>query len=472
MAQSYIEYSGSELSATTFNVSFNYLNIDDIKAVGFDGTDWTVLPLVASNTSNALFNITALNTTVTLQAAPSTLYSKLRIYRATSNQQLVDFQNGSRLSERDLDTAYQQGLFVAQEVSEDASTNQYVAINSATQTAIQVATAATQAIADASVADAQTAAASAIQSALEAGTRLTNFASHEVVSSATDGLIDGTNAVFNITTFSPQTEVPEAFRVTIDGIMQSPTDAYTISMANSTITFSSAPPVGSKIVVVTAASAASAVSVDGVTLGLTSTNRAEIKDAGITNVKLAGGITNDKLAGGITNDKLNVIDDNTMLTASDTSLATSESIKAYVDELGHLKSGPTNTSIALLTQTAPYLSATAYDGTPVVLDLSPIIGSNRAIVHMELLGDGMGTVNNSYQSFPNSTVLKMVSYRFIRNEGTFGLTAGDAENLSDGNRVFLTVMTNANGELQYVKPHDFPSGSNNSLIVRAYQKIN
>jgi hypothetical protein len=35
----------------------------------------------------------------------------------------VDFQNGSRLSESDLDTAYQQGLFVAQEVSENASTN-------------------------------------------------------------------------------------------------------------------------------------------------------------------------------------------------------------------------------------------------------------------------------------------------------------------------------------------------------------
>jgi hypothetical protein len=34
----------------------------------------------------------------------------------------VDFQNGSRLSESDLDTAYQQGLFVAQEVSENAST--------------------------------------------------------------------------------------------------------------------------------------------------------------------------------------------------------------------------------------------------------------------------------------------------------------------------------------------------------------
>jgi hypothetical protein len=229
----------------------------------------------------------------------------------------VDFQNGSRLSESDLDTAYQQGLFVAQEVSEDASTNQYVALNEATQTAISVATAATQAIADAAVADAESASESAIQAALQAGTRLTNFASHEVVSDATNGLIDGTNTVFNITSFPPRTETPEAYRVTIDGIMQSPTDAYTIGMNPDIITFSSAPPVGAKIVVVTAASAATAVSVDNTTIGLTSTNRAEVKD---------GGITNDKLA--------DVIDDDTMATASDTTLATSESIKAYVDDVG------------------------------------------------------------------------------------------------------------------------------------------
>jgi len=45
------------------------------------------------------------------------------VWRNTGTTQLVDFQNGSRLSESDLDTAYQQGLFVAQEVSENASTN-------------------------------------------------------------------------------------------------------------------------------------------------------------------------------------------------------------------------------------------------------------------------------------------------------------------------------------------------------------
>ena len=349
MAQSYKEYTGSELTATTFSVPFKYLSINDVNALGFDGTKWNALALHSSTPRDAV------NKTITLAAAPNTLYTTLRLYRATSTTQLIDFQNGSRLSESDLDAAYQQSLFVAQEIAEDASTTQFAAVATAQ---------------------------------LQAGTSLSNFASQEMASDGTNGLINGTNAVFNITAFAPQTEVKEAYRVSIDGVMQSPTDAYTISMSPAQITFTSAPPVGSKIVVVTAASAASAVSVDDVTIGLTSANKAEIKDLGVSNAKLAGSITQDKLAGGITQDKLaggitnaqlagsitqdklaggitnaqlagsitqdklaglsitnselagsiatsklaEVIDDDTMTTGvSATSLASSKSIKAYVD---------------------------------------------------------------------------------------------------------------------------------------------
>ncbi len=331
MAQSYKEYTGSALTATTFSVPFKYLSINDVNALGFDGTKWNALALHSSTPRDAT------NKTITLAAAPNTLYTTLRLYRATSTTQLIDFQNGSRLSESDLDAAYQQSLFVAQEIAEDASTTQFTAVAAAS---------------------------------LQAGTSLSNFASEELVSDATNGLIDGTNAVFNITAFTPQTTVKEAYRVSIDGVMQSPTDAYSITISPAQITFTSAPPVGSKIVVVTAASAASAVSVDNVTIGLTSANKAEIKDTSVTNAKLAGSITQDKLAGGITNaqlagsitqDKLTglsitnselagsitqdklagsiatsklaeVIDDDTMTTGvSATSLASSESIKAYVD---------------------------------------------------------------------------------------------------------------------------------------------
>ena len=296
MAQSYKEYTGSELTATTFSVPFKYLSINDVNALGFDGTKWNALALHSSTPRDAV------NKTITLAAAPNTLYTTLRLYRATSTTQLIDFQNGSRLSESDLDAAYQQSLFVAQEIAEDASTTQFTAVAAAS---------------------------------LQAGTSLSNFASEEIVSDATNGLIDGTNAVFNITAFTPQTTVKEAYRVSIDGVMQSPTDAYSITISPAQITFTSAPPVGSKIVVVTAASAASAVSVDDVTIGLTSANKAEIKDLGVTNAKLAGSITQDKLAGSIATSKLaEVIDDDTMTTGvSATSLASSESIKAFVDSL-------------------------------------------------------------------------------------------------------------------------------------------
>jgi hypothetical protein len=370
------------------------------------------------------------------------------------------------LSESDLDTAYQQGLFVAQEVSEDASTNQYVALNEATQTAISVATAATQAIADAAVADAEAASESAIQAALQAGTRLTNFASHEVVSDATDGLIDGTNTVFNITSFPPRTETPEAYRVTIDGIMQSPTDAYTIGMNPDIITFSSAPPVGAKIVVVTAASAATAVSVDNITLGLTSTNRAEVKD---------GGITNDKLAGGITNDKLNVIDDDTMATASDTTLATSESIKAYVDE-GLADVDQLESSTASFSLDVSFIGGSGSTGTYKTIDLSTIIGSNRALVFLDIVGAGIGSRFLSGVGIRNY----VVSFSLRRQEGASTVSLGLTDFVEDGTMAAFSGLTADDGTIDYEVPivpnlqsGDYSSTNTGGVtaVLRAYQIV-
>lgn len=112
MANSYIEYT-SGLTATTYSVPFNVLSIDDVNVKGYNGSTWSDLT-VSSRDASAK--------TITLSGAPSA-FQKIRVWRNTGTTQLVDFQNGSRLSESDLDTAYQQGLFVAQEVSENASTN-------------------------------------------------------------------------------------------------------------------------------------------------------------------------------------------------------------------------------------------------------------------------------------------------------------------------------------------------------------
>ena len=115
MANSYVEYtttgSGTNgLSQTTFTAPTKFLSINDIRIKGHNGSTWTELTISTRGT-----------TTVTLSATPTSgSYSKIRAFRSSTTEPLIDFQNGSRLSESDLDTAYQQGLFVAQEVAEDA----------------------------------------------------------------------------------------------------------------------------------------------------------------------------------------------------------------------------------------------------------------------------------------------------------------------------------------------------------------
>lgn len=115
MANSYVEYttagSGTNgLGQTTFTAPSKFLSINDIRAKGYNGSTWTELTVSSRGT-----------TTVTLSATPTAgSYSKVRIYRATTSEQIIDFQAGARLAESDLDTAYNQGLYVAQEVSEDA----------------------------------------------------------------------------------------------------------------------------------------------------------------------------------------------------------------------------------------------------------------------------------------------------------------------------------------------------------------
>jgi hypothetical protein len=207
MPQSYIEYS-SGLAATTFSVPFKYLNIDDVNVVGYNGVSWT--PLTIASRSEAA-------NTVTLSVAPSA-YNKIRVYRQSTSNQLVDFQAGARLTESELDTAYNQSLFVAQEVSEDANTNQFKQIR-----------------------DASTA----------VGNSLSNFASQAFTANS-----GGTQTEFSLTAFTPETTVPEAFLVSIDGVIQSPTDAYTISRSPAKVTLTSAAPANAKVVIVTTASAA------------------------------------------------------------------------------------------------------------------------------------------------------------------------------------------------------------------------
>jgi hypothetical protein len=108
MANSYAEY--TSLSGTTYAVPSNFLSIDDIIVKGYNGSTWTTLTINQRDASAK---------TVTLSSAPSS-YQKIRVYRMTSSSPLVDFASGATLTASDLDTSYQQGLLLSQEVAEDA----------------------------------------------------------------------------------------------------------------------------------------------------------------------------------------------------------------------------------------------------------------------------------------------------------------------------------------------------------------
>ena len=107
-----------------FSFDFDFINTNDIKAI------LTNNPEAASPTwtePKAIASVDVAAKKITLSANPSATAgvdgdSAIRIYRSTTKDPIVDFQAGSRLSEADLDNAYKQGLYAAQEVQENAST--------------------------------------------------------------------------------------------------------------------------------------------------------------------------------------------------------------------------------------------------------------------------------------------------------------------------------------------------------------
>ena len=265
MPDSYFEYINTPTD-TSFTFPFRFIALGDVHVLGFNETSSVYTDLDSAVTVTA--NANNQGGTVTFPASwnSESLYNTLRIYRATSTTQLVDFENGSRLTATDLDNAYQQSLYVAQEVTEDANTFQFKLQKNLTDTA------------------------------------LTNVVSFR----HTDLTGDGTATVFNLS-FTPATETPEAFLVSIDGAVQAP-DAYTIAISiPSTITFASAPPASAVITVVTLASSNTAATVDDVTVGINQeNNKISVKDGGVTETKLGtGSVTETKLGtGSVTEAKL------------------------------------------------------------------------------------------------------------------------------------------------------------------------
>ena len=105
---------------------FEVLSVDDLSVVGISTSNQRVILV-----KDVDFTLNLDTKTVTCASSSWGLLTKIsqlgdsgakiRIYRTTSVLPAIDFKSGAVLSEGDLDTAFKQGLFAAQEMAEDAA---------------------------------------------------------------------------------------------------------------------------------------------------------------------------------------------------------------------------------------------------------------------------------------------------------------------------------------------------------------
>ena len=140
-------------STTTYEINFvgKYLSREDVYAYREDNETRARFPV---SISPGQF----INDTTIGGFAPTPPTQTLVIYRSTRKQPLVDFVNGARLSEFNLDLATRQGLFIAMEAIDAASPD--------TVNALLEAVAVVQGL----VGDAQSAALAALQAVVDAQT--------------------------------------------------------------------------------------------------------------------------------------------------------------------------------------------------------------------------------------------------------------------------------------------------------------
>lgn len=264
MANTYVDYTATA-AQTDFAFNFNYLE-DSHVVVEIDGIDKTL------TTDYTIVTSPEKKVVLTSGATAGQL---VRVKRVSDfGTDLVNFVNGSVLNEADLDKAYQHNRYLNEEAAEgnndsmqtvgggtDFNAENKKIVNLATPTATTDAT-------NKNYVDTQV--------ALSA----TNLSGFE--SSSHTG--DNTAVDFTLS-FTPQISTPEAFLVTIDGVVQKPTTAYTIDPATPKITFTSAPPTSAVInVVAIAQSSASADTTTVKATGSTTSRSLADRFADITNV--------------------------------------------------------------------------------------------------------------------------------------------------------------------------------------------
>ena len=164
-------------------------------------------------------------------------------------------------------------------------------------------------------------------------------------------------------------------------------------------------------------------SVDGATIEISS-DALRIKDGGVGFAKLT-----------------DVIDSDTMSGATDTKLATAESIKAYVDNSSGLKA---STATGTISGTVSYIE----------LDLSSVVGSNKAMVIMEVYGaNTTRTFHFKTNGSPQNYTSASASSVFVSTSNVGGT---------------VVVTTDSAGKLQH-RANQTSSGT--TYVVQAFQVI-
>ena len=273
MAVTYIDHAGTQ-GQTDFAFTFPYLEDEHIK-VEIDGVGTTDFTVVATPTAKIVLD-------TGLSAAASVRVRR----RSAPNENLVDFVNGSVLTEAELDLSYRHNRYLAEEIAElndqslqienggtewDAKTKRIKNVG----TAVDSTDAVTKVYLDNKVAQVST---GATQPPLK------------WVFSA----ISGTNNTYTVT--GAEVLGDTAYEVSIDGLIKEPTVEYTVDPSTDTLTI--IPNMtGSEDIVVIQRGFGVAIA------GTVGTN--SLVDGSVTNPKLASGaVTSDKIS--TTDTKFNV----------------------------------------------------------------------------------------------------------------------------------------------------------------------
>ena len=259
MANTYVDYTATA-GQTDFNFSFPYLENDHVEVL-IDGVASTAFTIALSPTR------VVLNTAATGGEV-------VRVRRSSDpTEDLVDFVNGSILTESDLDRAYLHNRYLNEEAYEGNTSSLQTAAGGTNFDAnfnkiINLAPP---------------------TNSLDAANK--NYVDDKLVVSGTSlsGFNKSTHTGDNATTvftlsFTAQTGTASAFRVAIDGVLQTPDDAYTVNTSTNQITFTSAPPTNAEIVVIATGTAQDVNSIGVTSTGSTTARSLADRFADVVNV--------------------------------------------------------------------------------------------------------------------------------------------------------------------------------------------